>query len=61
MKSSHAFCIEEVMEMDTEPCRTAINYIKSELARIMWIKKDARSRAPANQVLKYMVLTFTGG
>jgi hypothetical protein len=27
--------IEEVMEMDTEPCRAAINYIKSELARIM--------------------------
>ncbi len=27
--------LEEMMEMETEPCRTAINYIKSELARIM--------------------------
>lgn len=26
--------LEEVMEMDIEPCRTAINYIKSELTRI---------------------------
>lgn len=27
--------LEEVMEMDTEPTKTAIGYIKSELARIM--------------------------
>ena len=27
--------LEEVMEMDTEPTKTAISYIKSELARIM--------------------------
>ncbi len=27
--------IEEVMDMDTEPCRAAISYLKSELARIM--------------------------
>src|SRR5512133_664543 len=27
--------LEEVMEMDTEPTKTAITYIKSELARIM--------------------------
>lgn len=27
--------IEEVMEMDTEPCRTAINFIKAETARLM--------------------------
>ncbi len=27
--------LEEVMDLDTEPCRTAINYIKSETARIM--------------------------
>jgi len=27
--------IEEVMEMDKEPCRLAIDFLKSELARIM--------------------------
>ncbi len=27
--------IEEVMEMDKEPCRLAISYLKSDLARIM--------------------------
>jgi hypothetical protein len=27
--------IEEVMDMDTEPCRTAISFVKAELARVM--------------------------
>jgi hypothetical protein len=27
--------LEEVMDMDTEPCRTAINFIKAEIARLM--------------------------
>jgi len=27
--------IEEVMDMDTEPCRAALNFVKAELGRIM--------------------------
>ncbi len=27
--------IEEVMDMDTEPCRAALNFVKAELARFM--------------------------
>lgn len=27
--------LEEVMDMDTEPCRTAINFVKAEIARLM--------------------------
>ncbi|MCK7533152.1 MAG: hypothetical protein MZV63_19995 [Marinilabiliales bacterium] len=27
--------IEEVMEMDSEPCRAAIDFVKAELTRIM--------------------------
>jgi hypothetical protein len=27
--------LEEVMDMDTEPCHTAINFVKAEIARLM--------------------------